>query len=53
MTCEYFVVDDEQDLLRPVEIGLREAGFAVDRAGTGGEALEKAALRHESRRKRA
>ena len=38
------VVDDEQDLLRPVELGLRDAGFAVDRAGTGGEALEKAAL---------
>ena len=38
------VVDDEQDLLRPVELGLREAGFAVDRASTGGEALVKAAL---------
>jgi DNA-binding response OmpR family regulator len=37
------VVDDEQDLVRPVELGLREAGFAVDGAGTGGEALEKAA----------
>ena len=28
------VVDDEQDLLRPVEFGLEEAGFAVDRATT-------------------
>jgi DNA-binding response OmpR family regulator len=37
------VVDDEQDLLRPVELGLREAGFAVDRASTGSGALEKAA----------
>ena len=29
------VVDDEQDLLRPVEFGLEEAGYAVDRATTG------------------
>ena len=38
------VVDDEQDLLRPVEFGLEEAGFAVDRATTGHEALQKADL---------
>src|SRR5688500_319595 len=38
------VVDDEQDLLRPVEFGLGEVGYAVDRATTGREALEKAAL---------
>ncbi|MFY0409814.1 response regulator transcription factor [Solicola sp. PLA-1-18] len=36
------VVDDEQDLLHPLTFGLSEAGYAVDGATTGREALDKA-----------
>jgi DNA-binding response OmpR family regulator len=38
------VVDDEPDLLRPIVFGLRDRGYAVDQAGSGLEALEKAGL---------
>jgi DNA-binding response OmpR family regulator len=35
------VVDDEEDLVTALRAGLARAGYAVDVAGTGGEAAEK------------
>jgi two-component system, OmpR family, KDP operon response regulator KdpE len=39
------IVDDEPQILRAVQIHLRAAGYAVDTAATGQEALTKAAMR--------
>jgi two-component system KDP operon response regulator KdpE len=39
------VVDDEPQILRAVEIQLREAGYSVDTAASAQEAMQKAALR--------
>jgi two-component system phosphate regulon response regulator PhoB len=41
MAARVLVVDDEPDLLELVRLSLIEAGFAVDTAGSGQEALEK------------
>ena len=39
------VVDDEPQILRALQTGLRGAGYEVDTAATGGEALTAAAVR--------
>jgi two-component system KDP operon response regulator KdpE len=39
------VVDDERQILRAVQMKLRDAGFAVETAATAQEALAKAAMR--------
>jgi len=41
MTARILAVDDEPDLLELVRLSLSEAGFAVETAASGREALEK------------